>query len=161
MRWLASSVLLILGGCGPQVDHPSLAPRAIEKAALPLAPAADPSVDTPVDQAVKNKVAALVAQAVDGAAQFDSAADAANAAVARGGAVSAGSEAWVDAEQAVTRLDALRAPIIDSLADLDRLSIEQGNARVLLLEAALSQVSALDTRTRAAVAALKDRLSRP
>ena len=41
------------------------------------------------------------------------------------GAGAAGSEGWIEAQQAISRLEAARAPTVTALAGLDRLAIER------------------------------------
>lgn len=123
----ALAPLLIAGmaGCAPQGSFPSLAPRAVEKADLnPPAPPPPPTVAS--DPALAARLAQLVDQARQGDAAFEAELPKARAAVEKAGA--AGSDSWVVAQEAVSGLEAARAPTAAALTELDRLGVERGVA---------------------------------
>ncbi len=164
---LAFPSLALLGGCVPPVDHPSLAPRPIEDAAREAfrSPSrahleAGPIVADPVIEA---KVAALAQAARAGTGETDRAIEAARQLVdvVSGSHATPGSEAWVSAEQAVSRAEASRNMLVQRLADLDRLRIDLGGAAPAALDTALAELGAVDARQRAALAELGGRLSPP
>lgn len=113
--------LALVTACAPDASFPSLAPRPGEQLST------DEPVRQPVfvapDPALSAGIAELVAAARRGQAEFEAALPAARANVARAGA--AGSDSWVEAQQAISRLEAARASTARALADLDRLSIER------------------------------------
>lgn len=115
------SLSALLAGCAAQGPFPSLAPRAAEGLSDE-----DP-VTTPVDVAsdpqLAAQVAELAAEARRGQAGFETAWPAASASSARAGA--AASETWIEAQLAISRLEAARAPTVTALAQLDRLAVER------------------------------------
>ncbi len=78
-----------------------------------------------------------------------------------GAGAAPGSEPWVAAQQALTRLDELRVPITQSLADLDALETAEQTPGAIdpLLDQAVAEVSGLDARTAKESAALAARIS--
>ena len=116
----ALSLGALAGGCTTEGDFPSLAPRAIEQED----PLAEPVRTPPVvasDPALRARVAELRNAGLSGVAAFEADARAAEAAAARAGA--SGSDSWVEAQQALSRLEAARGPATVALAELDRLLI--------------------------------------
>lgn len=154
--------LLSLGGCGAAVDHPSLAPRAVEefRVAPEAAEVPPPGPAAPADTPeIAARAAALVAQARAGEEAFAGLAEGARGAVARAGGTAPGGELWVQAQQALSRAEAARGEVARSLADLDRMRIEQGAAPAI--EAAIAEVSRIDEAQRALMAELARKLSAP
>ena len=151
----------MVGGCAEQGAFPSLMPRPIEleaaeeEAGTDTPPAAAPA---PPDPALVARLAELVALARQGEAAFRAAADGAAAQVARAGA--AGSESWIQAQMAVSRLEEVRAPTVVALADLDALALARHRAAELqpaghaALAAALEEVSAIASAQRAEISRL-------
>ncbi|MDZ3830663.1 MAG: hypothetical protein U0S50_02455 [Sphingopyxis sp.] len=121
------TALLLLSGCaaaqGPQT--PSLAKRAVE-GRFDIAPpvvAVDPPGPLPTDLAGR-----LARWDADGAAAqqaFAAERNAASPLVAASGGAAVGSERWVVAQQAISRMVAARAPATAALADIDRLYVER------------------------------------
>ena len=113
--------LVFLAGCAQKGDFPSLKPRPVERLSTeePVRPqpvvAADPALDA--------RVADLLAQARRGDAAFEAELPTTRARVSEAG--SSGSETWVVAQQALSRLEAARAPTATALGDLDRLALER------------------------------------
>jgi hypothetical protein len=108
-----------LGGCVTEGPFPSLAPRpderlAIEEPVRAAAVVAD-------DPALPVRIAALLGEARQGARLFDSDYAAAARAAARRGA--AGSDSWVEAELALSRVEAARGRTSDAAADLHQLAL--------------------------------------
>ncbi len=120
--------LLAAAGCAAPGPYPSLAPRPAERAYADDVEERKPTPQ-PDDPALAREVDRLVAEAKAGAAEFDSALPAAEAAASRSGA--AGSDSWIEAQQALSRLEAARARTTAALADLDRLAVERAGAGTL------------------------------
>lgn len=142
-----------LAGCAAGNGYPSLAPRAVEGSA---AAAAAPPQSAPADPALDARVASLAAQAAAGHAAFEKTAAQACAGIARGARAAAGSEPWIAAQQAISALDAARAPVLAAVAELDRLVIERGTAAgpavdLSRLAAAQERASAIDMAEQATV----------
>jgi hypothetical protein len=119
---LALVVAMTASACTPDGEFPSLAPRAIERQD-PLAEPVRTFPDVPADPALRARAAELLAEARRGEAEFAAAYTLARAAAARSG--EAGSESWIEAQQALSRAEAARAPTTVALAELDRLLIER------------------------------------
>lgn len=151
----------VLAGCAAPGPYPSLAVRDVERryAAGAAAPEAAPAPVLPADAALAERVRALVAQGEAGQAAFASELPAARAAVARAGA--AEGEAWILAQQAISRAEAARTPTTRALGDLDALMLREvaeaslGAADYALLTEAIGRVEALRSGQDAALAALK------
>lgn len=141
--FLAATALL--GACASQEGFPSLAPRAVERElsgnppppCLPpgsAAPAPTPGAPAAVAVAVADdpelgaRIAALLAEARRGERAFSALLARAQASARRAGA--AGSEAWIAAQQDVSRLEAARAPTVDALTELDRLALARSDAAI-------------------------------
>ena len=137
--------VLVASACAAPGPYPSLAPRPAEK----LNPDADERRPTPQpdDPALAADIDRLAATARAGAAEFDAALPAAEAAA--GAAGGTGSDSWIDAQQALSRLESARAQTTAALADLDRLAVERTSAGTLgendrvRLQAAVAEVQAL------------------
>jgi hypothetical protein len=154
--------LALAGGCAEEGPYPSLAPRPVEKA-LAEADVERPLPPLPDDPRLAEQVAALVAGARQGEAEFAAALPVAAGAVARAGG--AGSESWVDAQQALSRAEAARATTVQALAELDALALAEANRRALSasdlerLAAATASVQALADRQHERLRALQASLS--
>jgi hypothetical protein len=122
------ALLLALAGCAEQGDFPSLAPRPVERE-LPGADLAPPEAVIPDDPQLPARLAPLVAAGRRGQAEFDREVAAARAAVGRAGA--AGSDSWVEAQQAISRAEAARSATAKAISDLDALAVEQSRTRPL------------------------------
>ena len=122
-RILFSSLLLLLAlaGCAAKGSFPSLAPRAAEKLSMD-----EPVREAPVaapDNRLPARAAEWLAQARQGQAAFEAALPAARARAAAAGAAT--SESWIEAQMALSRLEAARAPTVTALAQLDALIAAQ------------------------------------
>jgi hypothetical protein len=113
---------LLLAGCVAQDGFPSLAMRPAELDLSTEEPV-HPAVEVPTDPALRARIADLLRQASEGERGFAAALGPAEAAVAAAGGV--GSESWVEAQQALSRLETRRAPTARALAELDQLSRER------------------------------------
>jgi hypothetical protein len=156
--------LLAAAGCAAPGPYPSLAPRPAEKA---YAAGEDERQPTPQpdDPALAAEIDRLAGEAKGGAAAFDAALPAAEAAATAAGGV--GSDSWVEAQQALSRLESARARTTAALADLDRLAVERASAGTLsdddrnALRAATDQLQALADSQAERLLRLGQRLSRP
>jgi hypothetical protein len=154
-------------GCAVPVDHPSLAPRAVERFTVTEPSPPPPSQPAiPEDASLQERATALVAQARTADARFRERLADAKAMVANGSGAAIGTEAWVQAQQAVSRVDVLREPVARSLADLDALQVSSaekgiGTDTETALSAALNDVASIDTAQGQAIASLKQQLSTP
>lgn len=155
---------LLLTACatGRMEGEPSLAPRAAEAIdpRLPVAPNGTPA---PADPALAGQLSAIRAAARDGIAAFDNAAPATQRLAAAAGPPQ--SESWIEAQQAVSALQALRGPLANAVAELDALlsgRIERWGgvsaADLAAIEAARDELGATNDRQAALVASLTGRL---
>lgn len=155
---------LAVAGCAAPGPYPSLAVRDVERryAAEAAAPEAAPPPAVPADAGLVERVRALIAQAEAGQAAFAAELPEARRATARAGAP--GAEAWVLAQQAISRAEAARTPTARALADLDALVLREAAAAWLsaadyaVLTAAIDRVAALRNAQDAALAALNAQL---
>ena len=116
----ATWLCLLLAACStPQSDAPSLAPRAAE-AIDPRVPIPNEIVAGPVDPALAERIAGLMAEVRAGDAAFQAAAVEAERLASAAGP--AQSESWIEAQQALSALVAARAPVAKAIADLDELA---------------------------------------
>jgi hypothetical protein len=148
----------VLAGCSDERGYPSLATRAVEQQAAN--PTEAPAPALPSDTALDAEVATLVAQATKGDAEFKGAAEQACTAIMRGRIAVEGSEAWLSGQQALSSLEAARAPVLAAAAALDRLTIERGTAvgsavDLTRLLTAQAQVSGLETAEQTWVSELR------
>ena len=123
-----SSLLLLLAAaaCAPPGPYPSLEPRPIEKA---LADTEEPRAEVPLpdDSELPARMRALIDQARKGEADFRGELPAARDAVAKAGPD--GSDSWIEAQQAISRLEAARAVTTEALSDLDAMTLAQANEK--------------------------------
>jgi hypothetical protein len=158
---LLLAVTLAPAACAPPGPYPSLEPRPIEKALA--ASEEEPVAPVPADDAgLPARIDALLAEARRGAAEFRAALPAAQAAAAAAGAPE--SDSWIEAQQALSRLEAAGAGTGKALADLDALAMAEAQARVLSpgdierLEAAVREAQALAERQRVEAARIAARI---
>lgn len=112
---------LLASACASNGDFPSLAPRAVERLPLEEPVRVDPAVAP--DPALRARMAALLAEARRGDGLFETALARALPRVRAAGP--AQSDSWVQAQEAISRVEAARATTIAALADLDRLLVER------------------------------------
>jgi hypothetical protein len=142
---LAVVVAMMASACTPDGEFPSLAPRAIEQQDPLAEPVRNPPV-VPSDPALRARAAELLAAARRGEAEFAATLALASAAAARSG--EAGSESWMEAQQALSRAEAARAPTTAALAELDRLLVERAAiataaSDLVALQEALAEIERL------------------
>ncbi len=112
---LLSLPLLAVAGCATGGEFPSLQPRAVEQLSFEEPVRVDPPVA--VDPALRARANALVAEARGGNQAFETAYGEALPRVRGAGA--AGSDSWVQAQEAISRIEAARAISSSALADFD------------------------------------------
>ncbi|NIJ18492.1 nitrous oxide reductase accessory protein NosL [Sphingomonas naasensis] len=124
---LAPLVLIALAGCTQSPDaYPSLLPRPIEKQSL-AEPERVAAVPVP-DPALDSRIAALSTPLAANSQKFAAAAQDAEAKIAVARGVAEGSDAWLDAQTALSTIESLRAPTLNALAQLEEIAIERGKA---------------------------------
>jgi hypothetical protein len=153
----------LLAGCAESPGaYPSLAPRPIERTAIEE-PAVTPAETAPpiADPAQNADVAAQLAAAEAAQAQFAAELEPARKAIAVAAGQAVGSEAWVVAQQALSRLDQRRGPVTAALANLDAMLVASGGAPSVALGNAWARVARIDEGQRNAWNALAARLRQP
>jgi hypothetical protein len=113
-----------LPGAGPE---PSLAPRAAESIDPRVPVGEGPPASTVADPALSRELAAAVERASGGAAAFDQLAGQVDQLAARSGA--RGSEAWIAAQQALSRLVAQKTVTEQAAGDVDELAASRLQAQ--------------------------------
>jgi hypothetical protein len=141
---------------------PSLAVRPAERG-LSTAEPVHPPVAVPSEPALVQRVAALRQQAAEGDRAFDAAFGPVASAVAAAG--DSGTESWVAAQQALSRLEAARVGTAGALRELDQLALERAAVATnegdfAAIEAALAEVETLAAAQRTRWETLRDRLAR-
>ena len=156
-RATAFLIPALLAACSAPGGYPSLAKRPFEKpqAAVPDAPLPPPQASDP---ALLGRIADALKLARDGVPDFEAALPAARAAADRASGAAPESEAWIDGQLMVTRLESTTGPARDALAALDDerrlLDAKPGSPDAPTLLAAIAEVEAIDARQSEAVHAL-------
>src|SRR3954469_19546429 len=141
---LAASLI----GCVARGPFPSLAMRPAEQEDWTEEPVhAAPVVAN--DASIRTRIAALTAEARDGARAFDADLPAAERATAHVGAE--GSDSWIEAQQAISRLEDARARTDEAAAGLHQLRLARSGqptsaADLAALDAAIEAVNAIAER---------------
>ncbi len=157
---LALPVTLLLAACVAPGDFPSLAVRPEERELSLEEPVRTPPAVAD-NAALGAQIADVVARARQGQRAFAAVEDRAAAAVR--GAGGRGSDTWVAAQEALSVLEAARAPTTRALADLDQLLIARAAvptsaADFQRLEAARDEAQALARAQTARIEGLAARL---
>jgi hypothetical protein len=162
IRIATTAAVLLLPACAASTGGPSLAPRAAE-AIDPRVPVVDAPVSTVADPALVTLLASLSMGVREPIAAFDAASAATQRLVDNAGAPQ--SESWIEAQQAVSALQALRGPLANALAEIDELAAERieatgriAPADLAAIEDARSELGAINDRQAALVSAMTDRL---
>ncbi|WP_380874324.1 hypothetical protein ACFB49_47210 [Sphingomonas sp. DBB INV C78] len=155
-------MLVMLPGCGQTGQtYPSLAPRPVEKLSIeepaPESSEPIPAANAPTDAQIATQTAA--AESARG--RFTEELAAAKRAVSSASGKAVDSEAWVAAQQALSRLDQTRGPVTTALASLDEMMVAAGGAPSPALADAWAKISALDDEQRTAFNALTAALTQP
>lgn len=147
-RLFAALCVPALAGCTQDsTTYPSLLPRPIETQSL-AEPERPPVVATP-DPALDARIASVTATLQAGNQRFAAAAQDAEAKVAVARGVREGSDAWLDAQTALSTLESLRAPTLTTLAELEAMATERGTAGKPPYPALDSAVAAADAMASA------------
>ena len=113
---------LLVAGCTPDDNYPSLLPRGIEEA--PFAqPEAPPPESVAPDPALDDRIAGLIRTLDEAAASFAARAADTRAAFAASGARSEGSAAWFRAQEALGATGAAHDRALVALSALESLQI--------------------------------------
>lgn len=156
--------LALAAGCAAPGPYPSLAPRPAEKVYSDDDEERQPTLQ-PEDPALAVEIDRLVAAARAGGEEFDARLPAAETATAAAGGP--GSDSWIEAQQAVSRLEVARTQTTTALADLDALSVQRSGAGTLgpgdreRLRSGLAAVQALASAQAERLQRLEGRLNRP
>jgi hypothetical protein len=148
----------LLCGCVSQGPFPSLAPRPAESEDWSEEPVrAIPAVAD--DSELGGRIAALLGEARGGQRAFAAEAPAAERAAARAGP--RGSDSWLEAQQAISRLEAARGATGTALAELHALALARASAPTseadqAALKAAIDEAEAIAARQQERI----DRISR-
>lgn len=119
---------LLLAGCAPRSDFPSLARRPAEDVYAAARAAQTPPAPQPgVSAGLAEKLAALRATARAAHASFIAKQPAATRTVSGAAGAAKGTEAWSVASVAIAGLESERSRVGVPLADLDRLEVEASN----------------------------------
>jgi hypothetical protein len=145
---LAAMLAACLAGCVSQGPFPSLAPRPAEREDWAEEPvhAAPAAADDP---ALRTRIASLIAEAREGARAFAADLPAAERAATHVGAE--GSDSWIEAQQAISRLQASRGKTDDAVAGLHQLRLTRSGqptsaADLAALDAAIEEAGAIEER---------------
>ena len=114
----------LLAACAPAGPFPSLAMRPEERL-VSVGEPRRPTVEAPEDPALRQRAASLLAEGRSGQRQFDADLPAAERATRSPGRM--GSDSWVSAQQALSRLEASRSQTTTALAALDQLTTERAD----------------------------------
>jgi hypothetical protein len=165
MRALPFLIVPILFGCAsPEVNAPSLAPRAAE-AIDPRVPVPDPVIPMNPAAGLVEHLDRLVAQAVAGDQLFQPLA--ARALELADAAGPKESETWIVAQQALSAAVAARSPVTAAVGDIDALGagriqklggIAAGD--LMAIGAAAAKVGGIDDRENASIEAIQAKLAR-
>ena len=157
--------LMVSAGCSVSSSpEPSLAPRAAE-ATDPRLPIPSEVPSGTLDPGLAARLSALVAAARSAAPEFDAREAEAGRLAAAAGA--SGSESWIAAEQALSRLIEQHGATTRAAADIDALAASRLESQKWIapadreaIEAAADEVSALNARQSQAIGQLQTRLTR-
>jgi len=157
------SLVLLAGGCATDTKFPSLATREIERHGPDEAVTTPPETPVAADPAIASRLSAATAAAAQAERDFRAALAADRGAITAARGASAGSEAWIAGQQALTRIEASRDGIGVVLADLDALARERpGNAQdAAALGTAIAKVTGIATAQERDLSALTASLARP
>lgn len=162
-RILAVALMLAATvGCATKGSFPSLAPRPVEQLSMEEPIKVDPPVAP--DPAVRAHAAALLARVREGDGAFEAAYASALPVVRRSGPT--GSDAWIRAQEFISRVEAARATSSAALAELylylsDRADDPTNEADHEALLAALRVAEAIVADHQRRVTSLKASIGRP
>jgi hypothetical protein len=150
---------LALAGCagGSPSNYPSLAPRPIEQ--LSLAEPTRPAPPAPVASAeATDRFAPQIAKAHEADARFRKTMQEERPALVKGRSAAVGTDAWTDAQEALTRIETARGGLAQVLADLDAArnapDTETNTGTAIAAAQAYDQVAQIDAQETADMKAL-------
>ena len=163
--FITAIVLVALSGCAREgVVPPSLAPRAAEQID-PRLPVERAQTSRPQDESLRRTIAKLVEEAKSGDVRFRAVLGATQRLANNAGKPQ--SESWIAAQQALSGLEAARTATARSLAEIDALGAERihatgavGDSDSAAIDAATTEVGAIDARQAAEIKAITTRLAR-
>ncbi|USI72508.1 hypothetical protein [Sphingomonas morindae] len=150
-------VCLLASGCMAGPGYPSLAPRAVESVSL-AEPAAKPAAPATPQREADARYAPLLARARTLSDQFKAAVAESAPVLAAGRRAAIGSDAWSAAQQALSRLQALRGPMVEALTATQAAAqgpeVEADSGLAAAAQRALASVQALDAEEARSLIAL-------
>ena len=155
------SSALALAGCASQIPAPSLGPRAVEKQPIDLPVTNGAEAESPADASLTTQLTSLIAAAEAGNTEFAQQRARTDTAVARAAGSAVGDDAWINAQQALTSLDAARAAVREAASAIEALRETPANAAPgnrAAIDRAAARVSEIDGTQGRAFAALGERL---
>jgi len=158
---LLSAAACSLAGCGAQVSAPSLLPRVVERQPIDMPVATAIEADTPVDPALQTKIVEQIAKAQAGNTAFNAQRAEVEKMVARAAGAKQGSDAWVEAQEALTALESARIAVRAAAAAIDTLRDDPANAAPgnrAAIDAAAADMTRLEETQTAIVVGLNKRL---
>jgi ABC-type transporter Mla subunit MlaD len=135
----------LLAGCATPGTFPSLAPRPEELGQAPPPPPRP--VPPPADPALGGQITRLLGDAREGDAKFKAAIPGTERAIRAAG--KAGSDSWVEAQQALSRLETDRTQTTVAAADLNTLLRSKMDAPALAAQADIDAINAALDQVRA------------
>ena len=169
IRFLLPAAALLcplMGSCAASGPYPSLLPRPEELDRNKTAPQASVAPPTPADPALASRIEQLLANARGGETTFRAELPRTESLVAAAGAP--GSDRWIEAQQALSRLEAARSSTTVAASELDALArtrVEANPAGVgadaASIAAAIDQVHRLTEGQDQAIARLAAALPTP
>jgi hypothetical protein len=150
------ALTLLLAACKGVTGYPSLQPRAVEEMSL-AEPAAKPSQPREASPEATARYAPMVEKAENAHKSFTEAMGRERERIVRGRSAPAGSDAWTDAQEALSRVETTRTPISTILADLDAARssalTRTNSGELTAATTAYERVKALDDEETQALAA--------
>jgi SLT domain-containing protein len=151
----------LLAACAPAGPFPSLAMRPEERL-VSVGEPRRPAVVAPEDPALRQRAAALLAEGRAGQRQFDVDLPAAERATRAPGRT--GSESWVSAQQALSRLEASRNQTTTALAALAAFAAERADmptnpADNAAIAEALAELERVAAAQQSRIDAMRGRIS--
>ena len=151
----------LLAACAPAGSFPSLAMRPEERL-VSVGEPRRPTVEAPADAGLRQRAAALLSEGRAGQSQFDADLPAAERATRNPGRM--GSDSWVSAQQALSRLEASRSQTTTALAALDQLTTERADlptnpADQAFLVEALAELERVAAAQQSRIDGLRSRVS--